>query len=260
MSALQPPPPQPLAISVLIGTSVGRLLQVPKHHSYLRSAGFVGFRIYEELVAVGCISVRGVVDEAALIMGDGCEEGRSGTDSHYPLSISRIVVPFDAVVEIGIEFLERTEDNDYDPFCVVYTDEKLHATAPSSSRHHHERSPPRSCPHVLVSSSTSIQQHRTTPLIPDHMTIYSAKENSGTWDDITIEFDRGFELLTSIGKGLLGNSFARSIDLTNFCNVTNIGANFLGSCARLIEIDLSPLLKVTTVGSGFLERCAALTF
>ena len=230
----------------------------------------MGFMVFEELVSAGCIHVRGEWHQGGMVVGVDAECGSEEEDSwgisaavlrspsHYPLSLSRVVVPSDAVVEISTEFLERTVDDDYDPFCLVYTDDKFSdrtfTTTPDQSH--------RSCPHVRVSSSTSIQlSYSSEPSIflPDHMTLYSAKEYSGTWDVVTLEFDEGFELLTTIPLGLLGHSFIRSVDLTHFCNVTTIRAHFLVNCARLTKIDLSPFTKVTQVGSGFLEACTALT-
>eukprot|EP00760_Papus_ankaliazontas_P014300 PhM_4_TR16033/c0_g1_i1/m.103282 len=65
--------------------------------------------------------------------------------------------------------------------------------------------------------------------------------------------------LREIGKDFLLRSTVESVDVSGFCKVTSIMANFLASCSNLHHhVDLSSLTRLCTIDRGFLFDCRAL--
>ena len=73
-------------------------------------------------------------------------------------------------------------------------------------------------------------------------TTLSESENRGTTPRFLLHFCRSL----------------RSIDLSPFRNVTEVGSDFLSSCSTLLSIDLSPLRNVKSIANLFMAHCASL--
>ena len=70
----------------------------------------------------------------------------------------------------------------------------------------------------------------------------------------------GWNKVTEIGNSFLCRCYRlTSLDLSGWCNVTRIGGCFLHLCTRLIRVDISGWNKVTVIERYFLCNCESLT-
>ena len=69
-----------------------------------------------------------------------------------------------------------------------------------------------------------------------------------------------FADVTEVGSDFMVNCRSlTSIDITPFANVTKIGQQFMLNCSSLTSIDLSPFSNVVTIGRHFMYGCRSLT-